>query len=156
MLRIDIASLRRGANEVIFEPSADELDLDSDEFSGIRVDADVDVRQDQVVVRFVATAEAHLICDRTLRPFTEAVKGTYAMLFSSRGETQVEGMDDVQSFSASEPVIDITEAVRDTLILAVPTKRLAPGADEIEIPSRFGGQADGEIDPRWEALRRLR
>ncbi len=156
MVRIDIASLKGGVNRLEFEPLAEELELDPNLFSDVRVRAEVDVRSDQILVRFEAAALAHLICDRTLKPFTQDVSGSYAVLFSSRERMTMEGVDDVRSFSASDRTIDVSEPVRDTLILALPTKRVAPGADHVEIPNRFGEADEEEIDPRWEALRGLR
>ena len=58
----------------------------------------------------------------------------------------------------SERLIDLADAVRDTLLLAVPARKVAPGAEDVEIPTVFGAPtaADGTpIDPRWEALRAL-
>ncbi len=156
MIRIDIASLKGGVNRLEFTPSAEELELDSEVFSDVEVRAELDVRADQILVRFDADAVAHLVCDRTLKPFTQNVSGSYAVLFTSAEATGLDGVDDVRTYSATDRTIDISEPVRDTLILALPTKRIAPGADEVEIPNRFGEVDEGEIDPRWEALRGLR
>ena len=44
----------------------------------------------------------------------------------------------------------------DTVLLAVPARKVAPGAEDIEIPTAFGTPgAEAAIDPRWEALRSL-
>lgn len=156
MIRIDIASLKAGVNRLEFAPAAEDLELDPEEFSDVQVRAEVDVRAEQILVRFDAEALAHLVCDRTLKPFTQDVNGSYAVLFTSQEGMGLDGVDDVRTYSASDRTIDISEPVRDTLILALPTKRVAPGADDIEIPNRFGEGDEGEIDPRWEALRGLR
>ncbi|MBT8401286.1 MAG: DUF177 domain-containing protein [Rhodothermia bacterium] len=156
MIRIDIASLKGGVNRLEFEPPAEELELDPEVFSNVQVRAEVDVRADQILVRFDADARARLVCDRTLKPFTQDVSGSYAVLFSSRDDMGMDGVDDVRTYAASDRTIDISEPVRDTLILALPTKRIAPGADDVEIPNRFGEADEEEIDPRWEALRGLR
>ena len=51
----------------------------------------------------------------------------------------------------------MTEAVRDTLVLAVPARKVAPGAEDLDLPTVFGAPAaEAAIDPRWEALRSLR
>lgn len=156
MIRIDIASLKGGVNRLEFAPPADQLELEPEVFSNVRVRAEVDVQADQILVRFDADAVAHLVCDRTLKPFTQDVSGSYVVLFTSREGMGLDGVDDVRTYTASDRTIDISEPVRDTLILALPTKRVAPGADDVEIPNRFGEGDEGEIDPRWEALRGLR
>ena len=156
MVHIEIAPLHRGLNTIELRPSADDLDLDPAEFSEIVVDSQVDVRADRILVRFSVASDAHMICDRTLRPFTERVSGSYAVLLSAQAEVAADDVDDVRVFSPSDRAIDISDAIRDTLILALPARRLAPGADEVEIPDRFGdAESDSQPDPRWEALRRL-
>src|SRR5690606_37846589 len=67
--------------------------------------------------------------------------------------------DDVQPLLDDATALDLTDAVRDTLLLALPLRRVAPEAEDAEIPTSFGAPTDAEgnpVDDRWEALRRLR
>ncbi|MEZ4700543.1 MAG: DUF177 domain-containing protein [Rhodothermales bacterium] len=129
-------------------------------FRDISLHVRLDVQPDNVYVRITARGTARLICDRTVVPYDEAVSGDYAMLFVTRGamDAQDDTMDDVVDLAPDEDEIDITEPVRDTLLLALPQRRVAPGADDEELPLQFGAPADPEEnhDPRWDALRTLR
>lgn len=157
MLRIQLKDLRRGLNELALTPAAEALDLDPAVFANIRVDGTVEVVPGRLVVRFVASADAQLTCDRTLVEFVQEVSGSYVILFTSVDPTSgSEEYDDVVSYSPADQEIDITDSVRDTLVLALPARRIAPGADDAEIPQRFADQSDeDDIDPRWDALRGL-
>ncbi len=126
-------------------------------FSDIEVRLVLDYRSREIVAQFEADAEVDLVCDRTLRPFTQHVDGSYVLLFTADEVPEHGEYDDVRGFTPSDRYIDLTEAVRDTLVLAVPTRRIAPGAEDVELPTRFGEAAgDEDVDPRWDALKKLR
>jgi len=158
MLRIDISGLGPGVHEMQLEPNAEELELDPGKFSEIRVDLRLDRKPDRVFVSFSADAVALLQCDRTLVDFDQRIAGSYALLFAP--EEMADGAkddEDVRALRPEDEEIDVTDAVRDTLLLAVPQRKVAPGAEDVDIPTRFGVPADGgEIDPRWEALKALK
>lgn len=52
--------------------------------------------------------------------------------------------------------IDLTDIVRDSLMLAVPVRKIAPGAEELDLPTTFGEATEEDIDPRWKGLEQLR
>ncbi|MFQ5570115.1 MAG: DUF177 domain-containing protein [Rhodothermales bacterium] len=165
MLRIDITSFAEGIHHVELEPDAQALDLDPDRFANIRVDAALDFFNDRILVTLQASAVATLECDRTLRPFDQSIEGAYRILYAppsfahDREEDGDGSYEEVGVFQPSDREIDLTEAVRDTLLLAVPARKVAPGAEDEAIQTIFGVAANaGEppIDPRWEALRPLR
>lgn len=159
MLHIDITALDPGAHHVTLEPKAGAVDLDPETFRDIHVDALLHVQRERILVAFEAHATAQLLCDRTLRAFDQPVDGTYAVLFAPPGTPKREHGDEeeVRELLPSDRTIDVTDVVRDTLLLAVPRRKVAPGAEDEEIETRFG-EAEGkeQIDPRWEALRALR
>ena len=163
MLRIDLTSYDEGLHTLDLEPSAEDLALDPDRFSDIEVAVQLDVRGRRVLVTFTASAQASLECVRTLAPFQQRLEGDYRMLFAPaaqlRSRDAVHDFEEVHALDPSDREIDLTEAVRDTLLLAVPTRPVAPGAEAVELPSAFGAPAPGEEpegDPRWAALRALR
>lgn len=169
MFALDLAPLEPGVHHLQRTPSADDLDLSDEMFSDIAVDLIVDHGDQKVLVTFQAHATAHLQCDRTLRPYEEEVQGSYAVLFADR-YVATPGVEDddstkpyaeVRELEPTQHIIDLTEDARDTLRLALPQRRVAPGAEDEELQTTFGAGADGEaseddIDPRWEALRALR
>jgi uncharacterized protein len=157
MLRIRTTHLKPGVHHVALEPAADELDLDPARFTGVRVNARLDLFGERVLVHFDVEAVATLECDRTLNPFEYPVQGEHTLLFSPPDliDESEQEIGDVRVLAPTEQEIDLTEAVRDTILLAIPARRVAPGAEDIEIPTQFGAP-DEVVDPRWAALTRLR
>lgn len=159
MLQIHLASLQPGVHERTLELGAKELDLDPAMFSDISVALRLDYAGDRVLVMLDATATATLTCDRTLVRFEQPVQAGYTVLFAAPDVASEEDdrFEDVRLLQPNDPSIDLTDAVRDTLLLALPVRRVAPGAEDVELPTRFGGpdKEDDAIDPRWAALRSL-
>lgn len=158
MLRIDLTPLSDGVHQLTLTPSPNDIDLDPDLFDDLRVDVQINLAGPRALVALKTHAVATLECDRTLVLYEEPVEGRYQMLFappSVTGEADDASVnDDIRPWHPGEHEIDLTEAVRDTILLSLPTRRIAPGAEDAEIPTVFGD--DGGIDPRWEALRALR
>jgi uncharacterized protein len=156
MVRIELATLRPGVNELSVTPSPESLDVDPDVFSDVRVALELDVAKDKIVVRYSTLAVAHLVCDRTAQPFTQDVEGSHLVLFSTDEPSAAEDDTyDARVFAESDRYLDVTEEVRDTLVLSLPTRRIAPGAEDVVIPTRFGGGEDEGTDPRWDELKKL-
>jgi len=106
-------------------------------------------------------ATAQLTCDRTLQPYEEPVTGHYSLLFGPPSMVGQEGeeFEEVRPLTPSDRELDLTDVVRDTLLLALPQRRVAPGAEEESIDREFGApeeEEDDPVDPRWDELRKLR
>lgn len=167
MLTIDITAFQSGVHHVELTPDPEELDLDADAFSDIHVLARLDCHRDRILAALDVQGVTTLTCDRTLQAYEQPLEGTYQVLFGPERMVGAESdnFDEVRVLHPSDREIDVTDLVRDTLLLAIPQRKVAPGADEEEIPLTFGATPDGEdaedgppsdIDPRWEALRELR
>lgn len=164
MVTVDIGTLSSGIHRVTLRPSAEEADLDPTTFDDVEVDAELQCHRDRVLVKLQATATAHLTCDRTLRAYEQLVEGDYSVLFGPASMVGREGeeFEEVRPLDPSDRKIDLTEVIRDTLLLALPQRRVAPGAEEEPIDQEFGGSADDEqeedrpVDPRWSELRKLK
>jgi uncharacterized protein len=135
------------------------LDLDPEVFSDIAVALRLDFGWDRVLVLLDAVATATLTCDRTLVSFDQPVQASYTVLFAAPDVASDEDgrFEDVRLLQPNDQYIDLTDPVRDTLLLALPVRRVAPGAEDVELPTRFGApdKEDDAIDPRWAALRSL-
>lgn len=163
MLSIDTAHLPTGLHEMTLTPSAEDVELDPEVFSDLSVEIRLDHEDERDLIAFTARATATLECDRTLKPFDQTVSGSYAVLFVLPEHldrfTSDDTSDDVRPLPESGDPLDITEPVRDTLLLALPTRRVAPGAEDEELQVQFGALTDSDgdpMDPRWEALKKLR
>lgn len=157
-LPVRIASLGSGVHTLRLTPDAAALGLDPSEFRDLDVAVRLDMGAGQIVATVEASATANLVCDRTAQPFDQRVQGAYTVLFTQNAEMAAEGDEDVRRYGAYDASLDLGDVVHDTLLLALPHRRLAPGAEALDVPLRFGADAsdDAPADDRWEALRRLR
>ena len=157
MFKIDIASLSPGIHELAFEPEPEDIELDAEKFDDIEVDARLDVQEGRILVMLQAAAKATLVCDRTLELFDQRIGGSYHVLFAPPEfvEHQEEAFDEVRVLQPTDLQLDLTDVVRDTILLSIPQRCVAPGAEEEELETEFGAPED-EMDPRWEALAKLR
>jgi uncharacterized metal-binding protein YceD (DUF177 family) len=163
MVQLDIGEFKSGARSVSHDLVASDIALDSRDFERIHVAMEMDREGDRLQVKLEVSATAHLICDRTSEPFDLDVQGSHTVLFLPHDRVgqvaEVSTADpsvEILGFEPSDPVLDVTTPVRDTLFLSIPTRRLAPGASTAEIPLSFGSPGETDIDPRWEGLRVLR
>lgn len=175
MFKIDLSSLEPGVHHFTREVDAGALESgDPDDstsaedayeevaFGDVQVEAVLDYQVGRALVTFQARTTATLICDRTLRRFEQPLEGEYAVLFAAPDRSvpeESEEHDEVRELPAGARYLDLTDAVRDTLLLAVPQRKVAPGAEDEEIETVFGAPAHSEeepVDPRWEKLRELR
>lgn len=158
VLRVHIASLSDGLHIESLRPSAADLDLDPEIFSGIGVDLRLEVNGRRILAMFDARASARLECDRTLEMYDQPVEGQHAVLFvPPEAADEVDGDDDdeVRVLADADTEIDLTESVRDTLLLAVPLRHVSPAGEAMEMQTTFG-EADLDRDGPWAALRALR
>ena len=160
MLRVDLSSFDEGRHEQTLRPSADDLGLDAEVFSRIVMGLRLDVAERRVLASFDVRAVATLECDRTLVSYQQPVRGDHAVLFVPPDQISPGSDDDaLLPLDGSETEIDLAEAVRNTLILSLPLRRVAPEAEHAEITTSYGEQEmlDGApVDDRWDALRSLR
>lgn len=161
MLQIKITALELGVHTFELEPTPEAIGLEADRFSDIRVDVRLERGVDQILASFTASAVATLECDRTLQLFEQRIRGSYVVLFASPEliEQSDDGGDgqDIRPLLPADQEIDLAGPVRDTLLLAIPTRKIAPGAEALDLPTQFGAPTgEDAVDPRWEALKGLR
>ncbi len=162
MLTIDITSLSTGIHHLELAPSADQVNLDPSTFEDIQVDVVLQHHRDRILVKLHATTTVELTCDRTLQPYEQDIEGEYNVLFGPPSMVGQEGeeFEEVRPLDPSDREIDLTDIVRDTLLLAIPQRQIAPGAEDEPITREFGTpdeEADEEtIDPRWSDLEKLK
>lgn len=157
MLQIDIRTLSDGVHEMDFVPRAEELGIDEDAFSDIHLQVRLDMGSKRILVQFSVSAEASLICDRTTVRFKQGIDGKHVVVFVPPHEIGPESEDEsLLPLETSAQEIDLTDIIRDTLLLAVPIRKIAPGAEDEDIPTAFGAPTESDVDPRWQALNKLK
>ena len=167
MLRVDLGQLDREGS-VVVEASVsaeDELWKDTD----LHWDGDVAVKlratfagTGEVVARGTVGGRLRQECRRCLKPVDTPFAHDLTLVFVSDGSEE-EGEGGAYGFDPDQAELDLSEAVREELVLAVnpyvvcdpECKGLCSrcGADLNEGPC---GCSENEVDPRWEALRNLK
>lgn len=158
MLRVRIAPLPDGLHTEALTPAAADLDLDPALFSDITVAMSLVVSTRQITASFTVSATAHLVCDRTDEPYDQAVSGSHAVVIVGP-EAALAAADDEDILVTPDDAstADLTAPVRDTLVLALPVRRVSPAAEALDLPTVFGAPAGGTpADDRWAALGALR
>ena len=168
MLTVDIASLSPGIHHVEFAPTADEAGVDPSTFRDIRIEAELQYHRDRILVKLQAAATATLTCDRTLKEYEQPVADSYNLLFGPPEMVGEDGeeFEEVRPLSPSDNELDLTDVVRDTLLLALPQRRISPEAQDEPIEKTFGASPeeddrgeesqDDPVDPRWSELKKLK
>ena len=163
MLTLDITSLSTGIHHLDLAPSADQVNLDPSTFDDIELEVVLQYHRDGILVQMDACATAELTCDRTLQAYDQPIEGHYDVLFGPPSMVGQEGeeFDEVRPLEPSDREIDLTDIVRDTLLLSIPQRRIAPGAEEESITREFGAVEEEDadetpVDPRWSALEELK
>jgi uncharacterized protein len=168
MLKVDLGRLGREGTVLVEAqvPADDALWRDS----GITWDGPVDVRlkasyagTGQVVVRGRVKGTLAQECRRCLREVQGEFDGEVTLVFDADATEEESDGGEAFVFDPSSGKLDLSEAVRGEVILAMnpyvvcdpECRGLCPrcGADLNEGPCDCTA---GEVDPRWEALRALK
>ncbi len=110
------------------------------------------------------TCQVELACSRCLEPFSEEVAFTFEEEFHEAAQDlDDEDIEDPSLFLVDQNILDVSEVVRQNLLLAIPIRSLC--RLDCKGLCRFCGENRNlrtcdcppeEGDPRWAALRTLR
>lgn len=116
-------------------------------------------------VDFHVTARVKLVCDRSLRQFTQRTDADYTILFKPDlvEETETEASA-TRQIKPQMTAVDIGDEVRDSILLSLPLQHIHPdyigddGKIEEFQTKTFGtfDEHSAQTDPRWDALKKLK
>jgi uncharacterized protein len=167
-MKIAIANLEEGEHEYQFDFVRTDVELE--EAYGYDYPIHLEVRLtkmgDEYLVRGELRTRANLICDRCAEPYVAEIEDQMLILYTLSGKVippeEEAQYEEVRRINPGDMEIDIGDDVRQTLILALPWKRLCSpecrglcprcGANLNVEPCRC---AEPVVDPRWEALKKL-
>ena len=165
-LRIPLSFLEGGVSTFTFLAVNPNLSLgDGCRFlQPINVDAHIIPMGSNILVELAVESEGEFICDRCGVEYKRVIRGTAKTLFTSDClKAGIEDKENIRCLSPSAQEIDITQDVRDALLLAVPAKHLCR-EDCLGLCPHCGVNLNFEscscsiddIDPRWEILKNLK
>ena len=171
-MEIDISRLSTGLHELDFAEAAEELKIENvDMFPNPIVSrVTIDRSETHIYIKATIRSKAHFSCDRCLKKFDQDLVGDLKLYFEvlsqgSSGHLADENGDDNDSIRIFRPemrTIDLTNDIRDTLLLTIPMKVLC-SLDCKGICSGCGVDLNiascvcvhDDVDPRWEGLKKL-
>ena len=166
---IDIISLAEKQHE--YHYASDSVffrELEQDLIQNGRFEATLILEKSSTMLRldFTIKGVAEQECDRTLERYEEPFE-TQNRLFLKFGDHDEELTDEIEMIHRNTARINVAKYMYDFIALALPVKRLHPSLrrDESDTEDEYliygtGSEADkpeseGEVDPRWEALKKI-
>ncbi|RPI68839.1 MAG: DUF177 domain-containing protein [Ignavibacteriae bacterium] len=166
IISLSLIAIKDGDHPFEMSVDADEIKGLGDEFRGpVTVSGVMQRLGRRVHIEGTATVDAHLICDRSLEDYVEPISTTISLeyridneLASQQAGTMVES-DEIHGIRDDHNHIDITDEVRQELILSLPMKRVAPqyrDLDLTELHPELGEVDEEPPDDRWAALKNIK
>lgn len=173
MIGVDITGMRDGQHVVDTTHPVSDIPGLGPEYTGtIHVDGIVVRRAPKFTVIVTCEANARLVCDRSLEEYDEPITFDLDLDFvtdSSLASVQRKNPDaldeeDVRAIRDEDNTIDLTEDIRQELMVALPMRRVSPAYRDKNLEEIFptiaetdtSGPPDETPDGRWEALRKLK
>ncbi|MDZ7314905.1 MAG: DUF177 domain-containing protein [candidate division KSB1 bacterium] len=165
MIRFFLSRIKEGHSE--FEEQVSPFDIELLKEDGFTSPVDifylVDKVGEEIFVKTRLRTRVELVCDRCLEPYVLALDETISSIMTPDEKLAARNDEDIYLIAKTTNEVDITEAVRDTLLLAIPYKKLCH-VDCKGLCPHCGANlnltqctcGDNYRDPRWEALSKLK
>ena len=162
-MKIQVGGLSEGVYQYRFEAKASDLALGENFPGDLAVDATLEKTGSQLYLKAEIRTTATFSCDRCVRPFARTLSPSYRMYYfwndAAAGQFDP---SEVQVLPVGATVVDISEDVRQTILLAVPYKLLCRDDCKGLCPQCGQNLNEGTChcattipDGRWEKLRAL-
>lgn len=164
MIKINVAEIKRrlvGEKTLAYDLTPEELDIqskDMDIIGDIRCDGSISNAGDVLLLQVAMSARVRRTCGRCLKEFTAVTKAEVVEKFYPASAENVEN----DAFVYDSDVIDITEPLREGLLLAEPMQALCKPDCRGLCPVCGADLNDGDcgcdrstVDPRLAALKQF-
>ena len=137
---------------------------ENEEIEGGQVQVEVEMErfEHMLMLKFTLKGEVTTLCDRCLGPLTIPVEGTenLCVRFS---DTETSDDEDVAVLPEDAYEIDLTQWLYEYVAVRIPMQHIHPEGECDPEVTRYiveedetAKRSDDEIDPRWEALLKLK
>lgn len=162
-MKINISNLSQGTHEYELSKKADEFELQEQFVGDIAAQVTLEKSSRQILLRARVTSNALFQCDRCLDEFSRKILPALQVVYVWDVQDRSADLnEDVRTLTSDTNIIDISDAVRDSVLLAIPLKLLCK-EDCAGLCARCGknlnhtadGSCDcapGETDARWNKL----
>ncbi|CAG5012870.1 hypothetical protein DYBT9275_05264 [Dyadobacter sp. CECT 9275] len=153
----------------------EELDQDIIEHGHFKTHVVLNKSATMLQLNFKTEGTLRLVCDRSLEPFDEAFSSNERIILKF-GDRDEELTDEIEIINRNTNRINVARYIFDFIALSLPIKKIHPDLrteeDEEEFPDddveavlvyssgeqeeTEGEEKKEQIDPRWEALKKLK
>jgi uncharacterized metal-binding protein YceD (DUF177 family) len=126
----------------------------------IDVVLDLEILSNMLIMEFKATGVTVEPCDRCGEDFDLAIEAQ-EKVFVKFGDETYDQTDEIIIVSHDTHEIDVSHRIYEMLVLCMPNKRVHPSIEDCntEVTSQlenFEDDIDDTVDPRWDALKKLK
>jgi len=162
-MKIKISGLDNGTHTYDFEGDIGDIDLEEPFYNKYKTQVVLNKFMDQIILEASTISGAKFTCDRCSVDFEKDVESNYKNVYLFGNDVDSKQGSDITYLSTNTINIDITDDVRDYLILAVPMKKLCK-EDCKGLCYKCGTDLNNstcdctkdETDTRWDKLLELK
>jgi uncharacterized protein len=162
-IKIFISQLSNGLHEYHFSCESDTIGLDGNFTGKVDVDAVLDKTTHQIYLKTVVRARGLFQCDRCVEEFEQPISSSYNMFYVfDEPEIDKYPAEEVQYIRHDTVYLDITDDVRQMILLSVPLKLLCREDCKGLCPhcgTNWNRQSckckEDAHDSRWDGLKKL-
>ena len=153
----------------------EELEQDFIERGHFKTHVELNKSATMIQLHFHTEGSVELLCDRTLEPFEEPIDSDERIILKF-GDRNEELTDEIEIINRNTNRINVAKYIFEFIALSLPVKKLHPSlrdeefddddldddevilvySSEEEDESEEGDESEEKIDPRWEALKKLK
>lgn len=109
------------------------------------------------------SGKVELICDITVEPFDYPLENQTKVLVKY-GDIYDDSSEEVIIISHQDYAFNIAQLIYESVVLAIPMKKISPNVtdEDLDFIEKFSSKVEEieenveEIDPRWEALKKIK
>ncbi len=167
---LSFAGLKQGKHQFKYEVDNtffENFGFEEFNSSSILIDAQLDKRNTIMDLLLNATGSINVNCDVTNEPFDLTIEASMDLVIKF-GDAFNDDNEELLILSHGDYEFNIAQYVYEMLVLAIPQKRVHPGVEDGSLESDVLDKLEElsvsspeennnkEIDPRWEALKKLK
>lgn len=153
-MQINISNLSEGTHSYDEAEEARSLGLNENFTGQVTVHITLEKSLNQILASVSASVKGIFICDRCAREYDSIINTSFHSVYSWENDEERGDDDDYFLLLHDQNIIDVSESVKEYLLLAVPLKHIC-GRKDCSIPT-YETNDDDSIDPRWEKLKILK
>jgi len=131
----------------------------------IKIDLLLEKKSTMLELAFTSNGLVNINCDSTNEPFDQHTNGSLNLVVKFGDEFNDEN-EELLILPHGEYEINVAQYIYEMVVLSIPTKRVHPGIEDgslksdileklEELQPKQADENSGEIDPRWNTLKKL-